>query len=363
MQRRKLTPTSFSFLDIMFCGFGAVVLLVMILNGNVLKKREQNSEDLRAELKRVTALEEFAQNYLNQLNKKVITAELQQGKLQLQTNKLEKKVNTVSKKAKQEKTKAQKIKKSITTIQAQTAALENTTRLLRTKSSHKWNAGKRPVGFSGDGKRQYLTGLKLGGNRTLILLDSSASMLDEIIVNVIRRKLMNPATRKNAPKWQRALRSLHWLIANLRPGKRFQIYQFNTKAQALVAGTQGKWLSTDNTKVLSAALSASRQLAPLGGTSLHQAFEAAKQLSPKPDSIILLTDGLPTQGKYTANFGLVSAGERVTFFEQSIKEIPKGIPVNTLLFPMEGDPSAAGAFWSLAILTRGSFITPSRDWP
>jgi hypothetical protein len=30
---------------------------------------------------------------------------------------------------------------------------------------------------------------------------------------------------------------------------------------------------------------------------------------------------------------------------------------------MEGDPSAAAAFWQLAIMTQGSFITPSGDWP
>ena len=39
------------------------------------------------------------------------------------------------------------------------------------------------------------------------------------------------------------------------------------------------------------------------------------------------------------------------------------IPINTLLLPMEGDPTAAGAFWQLAISSQGSFITPSRDWP
>jgi hypothetical protein len=30
---------------------------------------------------------------------------------------------------------------------------------------------------------------------------------------------------------------------------------------------------------------------------------------------------------------------------------------------MEGDPMAAPAFWKLALATRGSLITPSRDWP
>jgi hypothetical protein len=30
---------------------------------------------------------------------------------------------------------------------------------------------------------------------------------------------------------------------------------------------------------------------------------------------------------------------------------------------MEGDPMAAVSFWKLAVDTRGSFLTPTRDWP
>lgn len=363
MPRRNVTPTSFAFLDVMFCGFGAVVLLVMILNGDVLRKREQTSQDLRAEFKRVTTLEEFARNHLENLDKAIRTVELQQGELQLQTNQLEAQVQKTSKKAQQAETKAKALKKSITSIKSQSAALENATRLIRAKNAKKWQAGKKPIGFSGEGRRQYLTGLKLGAERTLILLDSSASMLDETIVNIIRRKLMIPAVRRTAPKWQRSLRTLHWLIANLRPGKQFQVYQFNTQAGALVPGTEGRWLSTDNAAQLSAALSAARQIAPIGGTSLYRAFNVINKLKPKPDSVILLTDGLPTQGNITAKSNLVTAEERLELFTQSINLIPNGTPINTLLFPMEGDPHAAGFFWMLAVTTKGSFITPSRDWP
>jgi len=30
---------------------------------------------------------------------------------------------------------------------------------------------------------------------------------------------------------------------------------------------------------------------------------------------------------------------------------------------MEGDPLAASAYWQLALASRGSLISPSRDWP
>ena len=339
------------------------MLLVLILNGDVLRKRKEHSQDLRAELRRVSALEVFARDHLEKLEKDVRDVELRQGDLHLQTDKLSARVRETSKKALRAETKAQALGGSIASIKAQSAALENATRLLRTKASFKWQAGRKPIGFSGDGRRQYLTGLKLGAERTLVLLDSSASMLGETVVSVIRRKLMNPANRRSAPKWQRALRTVHWLLANLRPGKQFQIYYFNTQAGALIPGSDGKWLSTDDAAGLSTALSAARLIAPTGGTSLHRAFDVISKLKPRPDSVILLTDGLPTQGQSAATAELVSSQDRVEFFAQAARRIPNGTPINTILFPMEGDPMAAGTFWQLAIKTKGSFITPSRDWP
>ena len=50
-------------------------------------------------------------------------------------------------------------------------------------------------GFIGTGDRQYLTGLKVGGNHILLLIDVSASMLDETVVNILRMRNMSD-TRK-----------------------------------------------------------------------------------------------------------------------------------------------------------------------
>jgi hypothetical protein len=83
----------------------------------------------------------------------------------------------------------------------------------------------------------------------------------------------------------------------------------------------------------------------------------------RPDNIMLLTDGLPTQGVGKTKRGSVSGEQRVKFFERAVKALPKNIPVNTILFPMEGDPLAAVLFWKLAVNTGGSFLTPTSDWP
>ena len=52
-RRRTANPFGMSFLDVMFCGFGSVVLLVMIVNANALSKREELHKDLRGEVDRL----------------------------------------------------------------------------------------------------------------------------------------------------------------------------------------------------------------------------------------------------------------------------------------------------------------------
>lgn len=363
MKKRIATPFSLAFLDIMFCGFGAVVLLVMILNGEVLRKREAKAEDLRGELSRATRLETFARTHLAEIKSQIAAAELEEGELESRINNLEKMIGDTRANISTAQKEAQRRKATAEKLTQQKTALENTTRSLKSRSSGQSKGENRLVGFSGDGKRQYLTGLKLGGDRTLILIDSSASMLDETIVNIVRRKLMNADIRRKAPKWQRTVRTLHWLIANLKQGAQFQVYSFNSSAKPIIAGTEGRWMNTGNLTRLQTVLSAVRKIAPQSGTNLRNAFRVATTLNPTPDSIVILTDGLPTLGARPSSASVISGDERMALFESAIGVLPKQVPVNTLLFPIEGDPMAAGAFWKLAIISKGSFITPSRDWP
>ena len=363
MKKRTLTPFSLAFLDIMFCGFGAVVLLVMILNGEVLRKREAKSADLRGELSRATTLEELARQHLTDIRLKVEEAALEEGALKTRVAGLETNIGKAKSAEASAQAEASRIRAIAARLEQQKAALERSTQIVRAREAAEIKSGSRTIGFTGDGQRQYLTGLKLGGSRTLILLDASASMLDETVVNVVRRKLMDPASRRQAPKWQRAVRSAHWIVANLKPGTQFQVMAFNTSARPVIQGTSGRWLSSISTANLQAALAGIRTLVPEGGTSLHKAFRIAGSLKPPPDNIILLTDGLPTQGDSPARPGLVTSDERLTHFRSALAHVPASVPVNIMLFPMEGDPAAAVSFWELAIKSRGSFIAPSRDWP
>ena len=176
------------------------------------------------------------------------------------------------------------------------------------------------AGFKGEGDRQYLTGLKLRGQRTLILVDSSASMMDETLVNIIRLRNMDPARRRAAEKWRSTVATVEWLMSQLAGDRQFQIYAFNTTAWPLLKSSAGKWLACSDANALSGALDALRQLVPQDGTSLENAFAAVASFDPKPDSVILITDGLPTQGKDGPGRGkTIDSDGRLKLFSQAIK--------------------------------------------
>lgn len=362
MQRRSITPFSLSFLDIMFCGFGAVVLLVLIMNANAVSEREQVFADHRSEIVR--------------LEREMIVVtdglETARGKLEAVDRQLESRRAT-----------AMATKRAIEQAELETARLQSRAAELREQNSAATSAlrdleqkkteaqekvadrerGQQIHQVTGDGERQYLTGLRLGGRRILVLLDASASMLDETIVNVVRRKHMSDAEKRRSPKWRRAVATTEWIIANLPRDIRFQVYTFSTTAGPVHAASLGTWMETGREDDVRSVIEAVRAVVPAGGTSLYQAFDAAARMAPRPDNIILVTDGLPTQGVSKPRGSTVTGEQRVAHFGRAKKELPQDVPVNTILFPMEGDAFAAAAFWKLAVDTEGSFLTPARDWP
>jgi hypothetical protein len=106
-----------------------------------------------------------------------------------------------------------------------------------------------------------------------------------------------------------------------------------------------------------------KRVIPRKGTSLYNAVSAVKKMSPAPDNIFLLTDSLPTMGEGKPRAKKVSAKRRRGLFDQAVRLLPSRVPVNVILYPMEGDPMAASLFWKLAVDTKGSFFCPSGDWP
>lgn len=350
--KRKVTTFSLSFLDIMACGFGAVTLLFLILKHDI-TTIEPAEPYLVAESnllqEDITSAEEELVALNNSLKKIEASYAEAQG--------LSRRILAETEDIRRELSIQVDPKQEVDILRQQIEALKQETSKLEAQENN-----KSVRHFSGDGQRQYVTGLNLGGRRIVILLDASASMLSDTIVNVLRRRNMSDEVKRKSDKWQRAVRTVEWLVAQLPPDSQYQIYTFNTEAKA-INGDDGVWRNTSDGAGLNNTIKLLKQITPKGGTSLINAFSTLQSFNQRPDNLLLITDGLPTQGRTPPKGSTISGRERLKLFEQAVVALPRQIPVNILLFPMEGDPLAATSFWQLAISSNGSFISPSKDWP
>jgi hypothetical protein len=141
------------------------------------------------------------------------------------------------------------------------------------------------------------------------------------------------------------------------------MYMFNNTVEPVIEGSDGVWLQADDGTQLNEAVRVLRRTVPENGTNMLAAYAVAERLSPRPDNIIVFADGLPTMDESTTDRRTVSGPQRLRMHERATRELPRGVPVNVFLYPLEGDYEAAFAYWVLAHNTGGSFISVSRDWP
>lgn len=362
-RRRELNVFGLSFLDAMTCGLGAVVLLYMVINANVGVRANDLSKDLSAEVNRLEEeVLEGSENLVrlrNSLEEVDDETDLTQGLSRRLLETLEAIRRELA--TYEESTLARR--EHLNKLQTDLKTLEEEARRLSASLPSQEVPGDRQRSFVGDGDRQYLTGLRLGGERILILVDSSASMLDETLVNVIRLRNLPDERKRKARKWRQAVSTVDWLTTQLPTSSQFQVFTFHDRAGPVVPGDSGAWRSAKDRTALEETVTALKQITPGGGTSLYHGLAAAAAMEPPPDNVILLVDGLPTRGAREPSKGKVSGRERLKHFEQAVRALPSRIPINVILYPMEGDPMAAAAYWKLALATRGSFLSPSRDWP
>jgi hypothetical protein len=360
-RQRSFTTFNLSFLDIMSCGFGAVVLVFLIIDHSIEVQSQELNKDLLSE---VNLLEQDVadgeaglvklRNTLSDVDLQIVQAQGRATRITEELAEYEAQIESLRRDGFTDDADVQRLKAEIN-------SLESEIKKLRQAADD--SGGRNARSYIGQGNRQYLTGLNLGGRRIVILLDISSSMLADRLVNIIRLRNMDEGTQRKADKWVRALNTVDWLAAQLPPDADYQVITFNTEAQAALASTQDQWLEVANQAQLESVGAALRKITPSGGTSLETALASLKNLSPAPDNIFLITDGLPTQGSRPPRGSKVSGAQRLKFYQQAVKQLPSGVPVNVILAPMEGDPMAASAFWQLAQGTRGAFLAPSRDWP
>ncbi|MCK7466784.1 MAG: hypothetical protein MZU91_00620 [Desulfosudis oleivorans] len=322
MRRRKLTVFSLSFIDCICCGLGAIILLFVVVNSQNSAQRQRVTEELTAETDRWEQAVLEGRRHLVEVRNSLdeITADL------VKTEGLSRKIlQPLSEKRLELADRDQRTlagREHVNKLKADIRSLEEDVKRLQAGAKREEELGRSLRPFPGQGDRQYLTGLKMGGQRILILVDASASMLDDTVVGVIRRRNMGSAESCAPPSGGRRWRPSTGSPPTSRRPAASRSIVFNETAGPLLE--DGAWLEAGDINRLNQAVDKLRRLPPEKGTSLINAFEAAARMSPPPDNLFLLTDGLPTLGKDKPWGSRVSADERLSLFREAVEAAAGG---------------------------------------
>ena len=342
-RHRFLNPFGLAFLDVMSCGLGAAVLLFLIIDHS-LTELAQASESGEVD---VQLLEQSIQE------QEELIAEHQR-----QTQQLQRELKSLA----QQRVTAMTTHAELRAHQPEasdTAQLEKDLREQKRKLQDAIKS-KQLRAQEGEGQRQYVAGFRVEGRRILILLDRSASMQDERIATIIRNKFLPIKYQIESYKWRWARSIFEWILAHMPKQAQYQVWGFSTTAAPALSG--GGWLQAKDERRMEEVIATVQGWVPSGGTRLDTILEKVARMNPRPDSVYLITDGLPTQGKSWFKKNRVSPAQRMEFFQKATEGIT-GPPFNIVLLPLEGDPTAAGAYWGFAMKTDGQFLAPAEDWP
>ena len=339
---RSLNPFGLAFLDVMSCGLGAAVLIFLIVDHSLTERAEAaESGELDARLleRDVAAAEERIRAHrrqatqlereLRELAARRTAAIRAQAELQA---------------ARPEDTDTAALIEKLRAREREVAAARQSRQLLEREQ---------------EGRRQYAAGFRVEGRRILVLVDRSGSMTDRRIAAAVRNQYLPAERRRETVKWRWARSILEWLLAHLPADAQYQVIGYADEARPAAGGG---WLQASDEQALARVRGAVRGWTPGGGTRLDRALAAARKMSPPPDAVYLLTDGLPTRGRSWFKRAKVTAAQRQEFFEEAATGV-QGPAHHVILLPLEGDPNAAGLYWRFAMRTGGQFLAPAEDWP
>ncbi|MEO0578625.1 MAG: VWA domain-containing protein [Pseudomonadota bacterium] len=352
-----------SFLDCMCCGFGAVILFFMIINATVAINSEAENAELMSETDKLDQEVLDGRKNLVKLRNVLESVEDERVQTDGESARILERIQEIEQELSEFDKDSIARKASIEQLRADVETLKKERERLLAAAAEEENPGNNVRTFIGEGDRQYLTGLKVGGTNSLILVDRSASMLARDLVNFFRRRNMSEEQKLSSAKWRHVVASVDWISSQMRPETQFQVYMFNEEPEPVIEGTDGVWLEVGEGNTLGEVVRTLRRTPPEGGTNLQAAFRVIEKMVPRPDTVFLLTDSMPTQGDRGPSGNFVTGPERLRLFREAARDVPSGIPINILLYPMEGDYNAPVEFWMLAYASGGSMMSVSTDWP
>lgn len=335
MKRREIQNSALSFMDCICCGFGAVLLLfILTAKKQIESTQEEATQALAAEQTLQLAIESAEAKQLA-LDKDIAALDPQPD-----TN-----ATSIAELAAEQERLAKKVEEkaeALSLLEPEPEATDTSAGLDRPSAD-----------------RSYLSGLRLNGPRAVILLESSGSMLAENAKDAI--EIIQNGSGKTAKKWLRAKAAVRAVLASIPKGTKVAIFQINETISPISGSPAAPYFDPYDNGALLATLERLEKLEARGGTDLKKALQIVSHLKERPSSLLLLSDGLPSAPAPHSGGSLTEA-DRVKLFKAALATRPK-YPINVILFPFEGDPSAAGLYWSLSTRTNGITLIPDNDWP
>ncbi len=333
-RRREAQSSALSFIDCICCGFGAVLLLfILTAKSQITESKVEASQSLAAE---------------ETLQEAIEIAEAKQKALEQDIAALDPQPDANATSIAELAAEQERLAKAIEDRAEALASLETETEVVDAVAGL-----NRP---SAD--QSYLSGLKLRGPRAVILLENSGSMLGEDAKSAI--EIIRSGSGATSEKWLRAKAAVRAVLAAIPQGTQVAILQMNERTSALSGTPNNPYIDPYDNNALLATLERLDALEASGGADLATALRTVNQLPQRASSLLLIGDGLPTApnpGKRS-----LSEADRVKLFNAAMGTRPN-YPFNAILFPFDGDPSAAGLYWKLSGRTNGITLIPDNDWP
>lgn len=372
VKRQSVVTFGLSFLDVLCCGLGAAVLLLLVVKhgetvaevdaaGFLIEHVTDIQELIAIKSEQKTELERVADETQRQIVSLTAQEDAKSSISRLQSSRLA---------------------KLLREVQQQRIALNSARQTLASDASEQQRVAEEA---QQNAAQQHLTGLMVNSDRVVVLLDSSASMLSSTLVEIIRLRASSPSTQLRAEKWISARGTVKWVIEHLPVGASYQVLTYSdivhdSQGNPVTSAQSPQWQTKQNgTSTRDHVNSLLNDLTPKGPTDLRTALSAVAAITPTPAQVIVITDGYPTLpgnsilgrlgGCPRARAGqvpLVSPRCRKSVFDQALRANRRelrGVRIDVVLYPLEGDSNSVLGYWELATSHGGRLLSPVPGWP
>ncbi|MDA9050232.1 hypothetical protein N9740_09095 [Pseudomonadales bacterium] len=372
MSKRKAAVSEdgvgLSFLDVLCCGLGAAILLLLIV------KHEQPS--VNSEVLDLMASSEVGklQSEVERLSSERTNLEFELEALAADKIQLTEAARVRGQYLTNKEASVQKVKAALSTELARMKGLKEFDNQLARQLTQEQES-RSELDLKGAGA---LDGINFSGlDKVVILLDVSASMLHWSLVEIFRIQVSGSVARNSAPKWNQARLSAQFAYKTIDRNARFKLLMYSEEVYNLEGNSIGQevliWDKKDGRH--DALVEDLVSHGPKRGTNLKKAIDAANSLIPKPGRILLITDGLPGKvdgrgklkgcPKEQQKVSTLTSDCRVSVAMKSVEAMAgglSGVPVDVVLLPLDGDSEAIRFYSIVSGVTAGKLITPAVDW-